>query len=101
MISQPEVEPLKYAGALTICSPAAISPAAAYHSCREHAPLLAPRTKPGAVIRPGLGTLLKDISSSMSPRYMSRSRKLHFHRLAIFHNRALNAVLRFPRQFRY
>jgi hypothetical protein len=33
----------------------------------------APRTKPGAVIRPGLDILLKDI-----PLYMNPGRKLHF-----------------------
>jgi hypothetical protein len=70
MISQPEVEPLKYAGALTICSPAAISPAAAYHSCREHAPLLAPRTKPGAVIRPGFACTSEGYPFIYESRYM-------------------------------
>src|SRR5580704_11193385 len=34
--------------------------------------------KPGAVIPPGLGTLLKDISLYTSPVSRSRSRKLHY-----------------------
>jgi hypothetical protein len=36
------------------------------------------KTKPGAVIRPGLDALLKDICFYMSPVSRSRSHKLHF-----------------------
>ena len=55
--------------------------------------LLAPRTKPGAVIRPGLDASLKDTSLYMNPVSMSRSRKLHLIDLQFDHSeRVVKAV---------
>jgi hypothetical protein len=77
MISQLQVEPAKYACALTMCPPGLICPAAPCEAVITLFLLLAPRTKPDAVIRPGLDALLKDIFLYMSPVSPSRSRKLH------------------------
>jgi hypothetical protein len=78
MISQPQVEPANNTGARTMLflSSCPARSAVAGQAAVPHPLLIAPRTKPGAVIRPGLGTLLKGISLYMNPVSRSRSRKL-------------------------
>jgi hypothetical protein len=80
MISQPQVEPANNIGARQraflssyLARSAVVGAAAVTHHF-----LIAPRTKPGTVIRPGLDTLLKDSSLYTSPVTRSRSRKLHY-----------------------